>query len=92
MTTQVLSVTETARKFSDVINRVYYQGYTYDLTRGGVVVARLSQAEKRITCADLAQQWNFLPLLSPQDGDEWLAEFDELKQNEPRIGNGVWDT
>jgi len=41
--------------------------------------------------ADLAQQWNLLPLLSPQDGDEWLAEFDELKQNEPRIGNGVWE-
>lgn len=92
MTTQTLSVTETARRFSDVINRVYYQGYTYDLTRGGVVVARLSQAEKHITCAELAAQWDSLPLLSSQDGDEWLAEFEELKQNEPKIGAGEWDT
>jgi len=31
---QLISVTEASRNFSDVINRVYYQGQTYLLTRG----------------------------------------------------------
>ena len=91
MMTQTLSVTEAARRFSDVVNRVYYQGYSYVLTRGGVVVAKLSKPEQRITAAELARKWEVLPRLSPEDAEVWENEFNELKRTEPKPGVGVWD-
>ena len=36
-----LSVTEAARNFSDLVNRAFYQGSHFRLTRGGRAVAEL---------------------------------------------------
>ena len=36
-----INVTQAARNFSDLLNRVYYQGVSVELERGNKVVARL---------------------------------------------------
>ena len=41
---KMVTVTEAARNFSDVVNRVFYRGESMELTRGGTVVARLVPA------------------------------------------------
>ncbi len=54
---EIISVTEAARNFSDVINRVYYQGQSYLLTRGGTVVAQLSAVGAPLTGAEWRKRW-----------------------------------
>jgi antitoxin (DNA-binding transcriptional repressor) of toxin-antitoxin stability system len=75
-----LSVTEVARNFSDVINRVYYQGRSYLLMRNGVTVAQLTPTGKRLTGADLARQWPDRPRLDPADAAAWSDELTALKR------------
>ena len=88
--TQTLSVTEAARHFSDVINRVYYQQQSYLLTRGGVVVAKLTTAGKSLTGAELAQRWAKVPLLDPEDAARWEEELSALRLMPPETD--VWDS
>ena len=37
-----LSVTQAARSFSDLLNRVFYQGVSVELERGNKIIARIS--------------------------------------------------
>lgn len=64
---RTLSVTDAARNFSDVINRVRYQGEVAVLTKGGKEVARLSPMRRPITGGELAAVWRKLRLLSAKE-------------------------
>jgi antitoxin (DNA-binding transcriptional repressor) of toxin-antitoxin stability system len=76
---QMISVTEAVRNFSDLINRVYYQGHSYLLMRGGVIVAKLTLPRKTLTGAMLAQRWPDTSLLSTQKAADWEDELTELQ-------------
>lgn len=90
--TETITVTEAARNFSDIINRVYYQGNTYLLTRGREVVARLTAADHPTTGAEFAQRWPRRPRLDQIDAARWAIELDELRASgEPPPGD-VWDS
>ena len=39
-----ISVTQAARQFSDLLNRVFYQGASFELERNNKVIARLLPA------------------------------------------------
>jgi antitoxin (DNA-binding transcriptional repressor) of toxin-antitoxin stability system len=78
---RTLTVTEAARSFSDLINRVYYQGYNYLLTRNGTVVATLHSTAKPFTGADLARWWENHARLDPADAEAWAVELAELKSS-----------
>ena len=86
----VLSVTEVARNLSDVINRVYYQGRSYLLTRGGMTVARLSPAGKRLTGGDLARRWTERPRLDPADAAAWAEELAAQKRDVAPPAEDAW--
>jgi antitoxin (DNA-binding transcriptional repressor) of toxin-antitoxin stability system len=88
--TDILSVTEVARNLSDVINRVHYQGKSYVLTRGGVTVAQLSPAGKRLTGADLARRWTERPRLDPADAASWVAELAAQKRDVAPPTEDAW--
>ena len=62
-----ITVTDAARNFSDVINRIYYQRRSYLLTRGGAVVAKLTPADAPLTGARLAVLWEARPRLDSDD-------------------------
>lgn len=89
--TQTLTVTEAARNFSDIVNRVYYQGQDYLLTRGGVVVAKLGRPEPGLSGKELARRWELLPRLDPEDAEQWGEELESIKRSIPQPGIGVWD-
>jgi hypothetical protein len=74
MAIQTLTVTEAARNLSDMVNRVYYQGYSFVLTRGKVKVAQLSPL-KTLTSAELARRWTDRPRLAPGDAEAWEGEL-----------------
>jgi antitoxin (DNA-binding transcriptional repressor) of toxin-antitoxin stability system len=91
MGVQTLTVTEAARNLSDVINRVYYQGHTFILTRGRVSVARLTPF-KVLTGAELARRWPDHPGLTPEDAATWLAELAELRAEMSLPESAEWDS
>jgi antitoxin (DNA-binding transcriptional repressor) of toxin-antitoxin stability system len=76
---QVISVTEASRNFSDVINRVYYQGQTYLLTRGGVVIAQLTGSNKTLSSAELLRRWENRPRLDPDDAANWEKDLADMR-------------
>jgi antitoxin (DNA-binding transcriptional repressor) of toxin-antitoxin stability system len=88
----VISVTDAARNFSDVINRVHYQGQTFLLTRGGKIVARLSAAEAATTGADLARLWQDRPKLEPENAAAWDVELLEYKTAAIPPQERPWDS
>ena len=63
---KVVSVTEAARKFSDILNSIRYRGESYTIVRGGKPVASISPVEapgkKRLLreLKALAQNLNYL--------------------------------
>lgn len=89
---QVISVTEASRNFSDVINRVYYQGQTYLLTRGGVVVAQLTGSSKTLSAKDLLSQWENRPRLDPDDAAQWEQDLAEARAAFTMPEETAWDS
>lgn len=89
---QILSVTDAARNFSDVINRVYYQGQNYLLTRSGTIVAQLTVPDKKLTARELLAQWETRPRLAPEDAAIWEQELEQFKTNAAPPENMEWDS
>lgn len=78
---RVLSVTEAARNFSDLINRAYYKGESTLLLRSGQPVATLNPVSpKAITGKELAEIWDTLPHLSPEEADEFAKDLEEIRK------------
>jgi len=70
MSIKLLTATEAARNFSDLLDKVSEQGASYDIRRGREVVARVVPARplpRRITVAELSQLLERLPPLEPGD-------------------------
>lgn len=89
---QVISVTEASRNFSDVINRVYYQGQTYLLTRGGIVVAQLTGTGRTLSARDMLARWEQRPRLDPDDAVAWELDLAELRATVPMPEDSAWDS
>jgi antitoxin (DNA-binding transcriptional repressor) of toxin-antitoxin stability system len=89
---ETISVTEAARNFSDVINRVYYQGESYLLTRGGTVVAQLSAASAPLTGSELLRRWSERPRLDAEDAARWEDEFSAAKTAIESPPEKPWDS
>lgn len=89
---KTITVTEAARNFSNIINRVYYQGNTFLLTRGREVVACLSAVNKPTTGAMFARHWQERPRLDAEDAAHWEAEISELKAANESPVDSAWDS
>jgi prevent-host-death family protein len=64
-----VNVTQAARNLSELLNRVAYQGASFELTRGGKRIARLvpSGPPKELKVADLNTLFTRLPRLDEDD-------------------------
>ena len=76
-----LSVTEAARGFSDLINRIRYQGESVLLLKGGKPVARMVPVRAVCTGEDLAREWPSMSRLDPEDAAEFEAELSASRAN-----------
>jgi prevent-host-death family protein len=74
-----LTVTDAARGFSDLINRVRYRGESATLTKNGRVVARIIPTGRphSITAGELAKLWKERPRLSPDDAESFARDIEE---------------
>lgn len=64
MQNTAISVTEAVREFSELVNRVYYTGIFYTLTRGGKAVACLAPSQNSPYHFTFKDFKNLVPKLS----------------------------
>jgi antitoxin (DNA-binding transcriptional repressor) of toxin-antitoxin stability system len=85
---KVLSATEAARNFSEILNRVKYRGESFILERGGETVAELRPAAPtRFTGSDLAALLRSLP---PID-EEFLRTVEDVSRSQPTLPKSPWE-
>jgi antitoxin (DNA-binding transcriptional repressor) of toxin-antitoxin stability system len=86
-----ISVTAAARNLSELLNRVAYQGSSFELIRGGKSIARLVPAgpAKRVKVSDLNRLFARFPCLD-EDADAFARDVEEIRRNLP-LETDPWD-
>jgi antitoxin (DNA-binding transcriptional repressor) of toxin-antitoxin stability system len=85
---RVISATEAARAFSELLDRVCYRGETFVIERGGEPVCEMSHVKPlRFTGTDFLTLLHSLP--KPDPGF-WDAVEDATKQ-EPAVPKSPWE-
>lgn len=86
-----INVTQAVRNFSDLLNRVYYQGVSVELERGNKVIARLSPASPSSTlrAEDLSDFFASLPKLG-EDADAFAEDVERVREALPSE-RSEWD-
>ncbi len=86
-----INVTQAARNFSDLLNRVYYQGISVELERNNKVVAVLSPAQpvSKLRMEDLNDFFASLPSL----GEDAKVFAEDLKaiRAETQAESEAWE-
>ena len=89
--TRSISVTEAARGFADVINRVLYRRESAVLIRGGKPVAKIIPIDEAAkTGSDLANLWAAFPHLSANEAASFAHDV-ESARNSLRPLASKWD-
>lgn len=83
-----LSVTQAVRQFSDLMNRVFYQGSIVELERGNRVIARICPVapESPLKVKNLSQFFHELPSLG-EDSECFAQDLTEIRKQVPAEHN-----
>jgi len=79
-----INVTQAARQFSELLNRVAYQGTSFELERNHRVIARLTpvSAPRRVAVADLNRLFAELPRLG-EDAEAFAEDLEAIRRELP---------
>ncbi len=77
MAGKMITATDAARRFSDVLNQVRYQGARFDIVRGKEVVARLVPAAPPVgvDLDRLDELVRSLPRLGPREAESFARDI-----------------
>ena len=77
-----VSATEAARRFSDLLNRVRYQGASFEIARGKEIVARIVPASppRVVKLAELDELLAKIPRLAPEDSAQFESDVDAMRR------------
>lgn len=83
-----INATQAARQFSDLLNRVYYQGVSFELERNNKVIARLVPvtAPATVMVRDLNRLFAELPELD-EDAAAFAADVAAIRREIPPEGD-----
>jgi antitoxin (DNA-binding transcriptional repressor) of toxin-antitoxin stability system len=86
-----LTVTQAVRQFSDLMNRVFYQGSIVELERGNRVIARICPVapDSPLKVKDLNDFFQELPSLG-DDSERFAEDVAEIRKQVPTERNR-WD-
>ncbi len=86
-----MSVTQAVRQFSDLMNRVFYQGAIVELERGSKIIARISPVfqDSPMKVENLNKFFSELPVLG-EDVDPFSQDLKNLRKQVP-VEKSVWD-
>jgi antitoxin (DNA-binding transcriptional repressor) of toxin-antitoxin stability system len=79
-----INVTQAARNFSDLLNRVYYQGISVELERNNKVIAQLVPVKPaaRLRVEDLNAFFASLPKLR-DDAETFAEDIESIRRELP---------
>ncbi len=86
-----ISVTQAVRQFSDLLNRVFYQGTIVELERGNKVIARISPVapESPLKVKNLNKLFADLPSLG-EDARDFAKDLTDIRKQVP-LEQNKWD-
>ena len=90
MASHVISATEATRHFSDLLNRVRYQGQSFDIKRGKEIVARIVPAQPAMPAHEFKAFLKSLPVLDDEDREDFLKTIEQNREAMKDIRN-VWE-
>ncbi|MBK8534129.1 MAG: antitoxin [Candidatus Competibacteraceae bacterium] len=76
-----INVTQASRQFSDLLNRVFYQGVSFELKRGNRVIAKLCPASApcKVAVRDLNRLFAELPRLN-EGAESFAQDIDAIRK------------
>ena len=88
-----VSVTQAARGFADVVNRVFYRRERFVLTKGGRPVAEIGplRGAPVLTARDLLGMWSSAPHLSPEEAEAFAADVASAREALTERGRDPWE-
>jgi len=89
----IISATEASRSLSDILNKVHYQGQSFEVKRGREVIAKIIPAEshKRILkISELTTLLQNVPSLESEDSQNFVEELKVIRTKFPAEKN-PWD-
>ncbi len=89
-----ITVTEAARSFADIVNRAFYQGEHFILTKGGRSVVEVSPlpGEPVVTASALRRILRDLPHLDRAEADAFGRDIEEARNTIPATGDDPWES
>jgi len=86
-----ISVTQAVRQFSDLLNRVFYQGTIVELERGNKVIAIISPVapESQLKVKNLNRLFADLPSLG-EDAKVFAKDLADIRKQMP-LEQNKWD-
>ncbi|MCC8368568.1 antitoxin [Rickettsia endosymbiont of Polydrusus tereticollis] len=80
---QIIRATEVVRSFSDIMNRVYYKGESFDIQKGHNIVARISPIENKppVPTGTLKEFLKNAPKLDPDDAEQFIKDIDDIRRS-----------
>lgn len=80
---QIVKATEAVRSFSDIINRVYYKGESFDIQKGNNIVAQIIPVENKssVKVKNLDELLKNGPRLDPEEAEQIIKAMYEARQN-----------
>lgn len=89
----VISATEASRSLSNILNKVHYQGQSFEVKRGREVIAKIIPAEshkKILRISELTTLFQNLPSLEPEDCHNFADELKIIRTQLP-AEKDPWD-
>lgn len=89
---QTIKATDAARSFSDVINKVRYQGYSFNIQRGREIVAKITPPgpTTALKVADLNDFFAQLPHLDKKDKLDFDKDVKQIRSEIKHVED-PWD-
>jgi len=90
---KLITATDMMRSFSDIVGRVYYKGETFDIKKGGNIVARLSPAKSKATIeiGELNSFFKSSPHLESEDIEDFASALKETRSLKDNGGADKWE-
>jgi hypothetical protein len=87
----VLTATEAARGFGDLLARVRYRREAFLIRRGGTIVARLGPVDAPgVTGAQAAAAWDRHPRLNAREAQAFARELESARKQANRPPRDPW--
>ena len=93
MSTHIITATEASRSLSTLLNKIYYQGESYEIRRGKEINAQMIPVTSKktgIKIANLNALFKRLPQLDKEDQERFAKDIEQIRL-EMKSEHDPWD-